>query len=241
MSNRFFVDPPIAGTRVQLGGDEARHIARVMRLQPGDGVVLFDDSGAEYAAHIEAVDKRLVTLAIVERREVDRELPFELSIACALPKGDRQKWLVEKLVELGVTRLIPLKTERGVAQPVDKALERLARGVIEASKQCRRNRLMRIEPACSWDELVGQGDPSVRLIADPGGAPLTALIDRVPSSVLVAIGPEGGFTDDELRVALQAGWQAVGLGPRILRVETAALALSAAIGLLHGGAHHGPA
>lgn len=241
MSQRFFIDRPIASTHVQLVGDEAHHIARVMRLRSGDAVVLFDDSGAEYAAQIEAVDKRQVTLAIVERREVDRELPFELSIACALPKGDRQKWLVEKLVELGVIRLIPLKTERGVAQPVDNAIERLARGVIEASKQCRRNRLMRIEPACSWDELARSGGDGPRLIAHPGGAPLTSLIERTPSSVLVAIGPEGGFTDEELRVALLAGWQSVGLGPRILRVETAALAVSAAIGLLHGGAYHDPA
>src|SRR5436190_713470 len=144
MSDRFFVSPPIAGDRAVLAGDEARHLAAVMRVQIGDEVVLFDGSGVEFTARVTATRKQAVELAIFERREISRELPFSLTLAVALPKGERQKWLVEKATELGVTRIVPLVTERGVAQPVESALERLRRSVIEASKQCGRNRLMEI-------------------------------------------------------------------------------------------------
>src|SRR5262245_31749149 len=139
MSERFFVNPPIASDLVLLTGDEARHLSAVMRASVSDEVLLFDGSGSEFAARITAIRKHEVQLLVVERREISREQPFSLTLAVALPKGDRQKWLVEKATELGVTQLVPLITEHGVAQPVESALERLRRSVIEASKQCGRN------------------------------------------------------------------------------------------------------
>src|SRR6478672_6735494 len=144
MSDRFYVEQPILGPTAELAGDEARHLATVMRLSVGHEITLFDGGGNEFIARIAKVTKQSVHCDILERREISRELPFSLSLAVALPKGDRQKWLVEKTTELGVTRLIPLITERGVAQPVEGAIQRLRRGVIEASKQCGRNRLMEI-------------------------------------------------------------------------------------------------
>ncbi|HEX5102258.1 MAG TPA: RsmE family RNA methyltransferase, partial [Pirellulaceae bacterium] len=132
MSERFYVEPPIDLPHVTLTGDEFRHLAAVMRARPGDEVTLFDGSGAEFAARIVHIGKREARLEIIERREVSRELPLELTLAVALPKGERQKWLVEKLTELGVTRLVPLVTERGVAQPTIGAVDRLRRSVIEA-------------------------------------------------------------------------------------------------------------
>jgi 16S rRNA (uracil1498-N3)-methyltransferase len=238
----------------------------VMRARPNMAVTLFDGSGAEFAARVERVGRAEVELAIVSRAAIDRELPFDLTLAVALPKGDRQKWLVEKAVELGVTRLVPLETARGVAQPVEQALVRLRRSVIEASKQCGRNRLMEIGQPRAWSELVTRpAEGAVRLVAHPaadeearrekgeggreegekaegryaaGQALLTLLAARpapLPSpfpllpSVLAAVGPEGGFTEEEVRAATDAGWQLVDLGPRILRVETAAIALAVAI------------
>src|SRR5258705_9842604 len=130
MSERFFVSPPIIADRALLTGDEARHLSAVMRAKVGDEVDLFDGSGAEFTARVVALAKHAVELAIVERRDLSRELSFALTLAVALPKGDRQKWLVEKTTELGVTRLVPLVTERGVAQPVTAALDRLRRSVI---------------------------------------------------------------------------------------------------------------
>src|SRR4029078_8545493 len=124
MSDRVYVEQPIRGLAAELGGDEARHLMAVMRASAGDVVMLFAGSGAEFVARIAKIAKHSVQLDILERREISRELPFSLSLAVALPKGERQKWLIEKTTELGVTRLIPLITERGVAQPVELAVER---------------------------------------------------------------------------------------------------------------------
>ena len=117
MSDRFFSSQPITTERVTLDGPEAHHLLHVMRAVAGVPLTLFDDSGAEFAAIVETVRRSEVIVRIVERRDVNRELPFDLTVGVALPKGDRQKWLVEKLTELGVTTLVPLITERCVAQP----------------------------------------------------------------------------------------------------------------------------
>ena len=144
MSERFFSAEPITAQRVTLDGPEAHHLLHVMRARVGEQVTLFDGSGAEFLAAVESLRRSSVDLQVIESRQMDRELPFLLAIGVALPKGDRQKWLIEKLTELGVAAIVPLTTERGVAQPAAGALERLRRSVIEASKQCGRNRLLQI-------------------------------------------------------------------------------------------------
>jgi 16S rRNA (uracil1498-N3)-methyltransferase len=243
MADRYFVETPIVGPRALLIGDEAHHLLHVMRAKPGQAVIVFDGSGAEFSARVERLGRSEVELAIGERSVVDRESPVELTLAAALPKGDRQRWLVEKAVELGVWRLIPLETSRGVAQPVDKALARLRRAVIEASKQCGRNRLMEIAAARSWESVCSAAEPHgcMRLMADPSGEVRLAdsLLSRQAARVQVAIGPEGGWTEEELGLARTQGWEIIGLGPRILRLETAALAIAAVIAEL-GSAASGP-
>src|SRR5579871_5731423 len=141
MSERFFVATPITGQLAVLTDTEAHHLAHVMRAKAGDAVMLFDGMGCEFTAEIKSISKSRVELIVLERCEVNRESASALTLAVALPKGDRQRWLIEKVVELGTTTLVPLETERGVAQPTSSALERLRRQVIEASKQCGRNRL----------------------------------------------------------------------------------------------------
>ena len=153
MSNRYFVAPPITADIVRLDGPEAHHMMNVMRVSPGAEVVLFDGSGAEFPARVSRIDRAGVELEIVARREIDRELPVEVTLAVTLPKRDRQKWLVEKAVELGVRRMIPLTTARSVAKAGSKALDRLGRTVIEASKQCGRNKLLEIREPVSWADL----------------------------------------------------------------------------------------
>jgi 16S rRNA (uracil1498-N3)-methyltransferase len=241
MSSRFFHSTPITSERVTLDGPEAHHLLHVGRTDVGHGVTLFDGSGAEFTAVVEKLGRSAVELRVVERIEVDRELPLALTVGVALPKGERQKWLVEKLTELGVTALVPLVTERGVAQPTAGAIDRLRRNVVEASKQCGRNRLMQVdEPKPLGDWLVSSGhnadgavdaDGDFRLIAHPGGSPFGELSLDSLKSARVAIGPEGGFTDAEVAVATAVGWQKIALGQRILRVETAAVALAATIAL----------
>jgi 16S rRNA (uracil1498-N3)-methyltransferase len=231
MPQRYFVAPAIVSEaggdrRVLLAGDEARHLVGVMRARVGDEVTLFDGSGSEFAARIVKLGKQAVDLEVVARKEISRELTLPLTLGVALPKGDRQKWLVEKATELGVTRLVPLVTERGVAQPVEAALDRLRRSVIEASKQCGRNRLLEIGQPQTLAEFAATAPPdALRLIAHPGGADVSTR--TTGDELWAAVGPEGGFTDDEVAVAEHAGWQRVSLGRAILRVETAALALAA--------------
>jgi 16S rRNA (uracil1498-N3)-methyltransferase len=226
MSERFFVESPIHGSHARLLGSEAQHAAKVMRAKVGDELTLFDGSGAEFTGRITAVTRQEIELEILERREVDRELAREVTLAVALPKGDRQQWLVEKLTELGVTRLVPLICQRSVAQPVDSALARLGRWVVEASKQCGRNKLMQIAPPVKWTDYARDANSGLRMIAYPEAATFARLQDA-SGPLIAAVGPEGGWTDEEISLALAAGWQPLFLGPRILRVETAAITIAA--------------
>src|SRR5262245_36827066 len=225
MSERFFVSPPITGDRAQLTGDEARHLTAVMRANAGDKVILFDGTEAEFFAEIVAVRKQSVDLRVLERRAISREPPREVTLAVALPKGERQKWLTEKATELGVARLVPLITERGVAEPTPSAIDRLRRGVIEASKQCGRNRLMEIAPPVAAVALF-ETAAGPRFVADAAGQAISAIHLSAGADVIAAVGPEGGFTSAELQAADIAGWQRISLGQAILRVETAAIAIS---------------
>jgi 16S rRNA (uracil1498-N3)-methyltransferase len=234
MSRRFFVDLPVDSDAATLTGPEAHHLVNVMRGQVGDRVALFDGSGFEFDAEITDVGRSTIELKIVDRREVDRELALRLTVGVAIPKGDRQRWLIEKLVELGVTKLVPLVTSRSVVQPSGKALDRLRRAVIEASKQCGRNRLMEIAEANRiTDYLSSVPGNTIALFAHPAEdiAPAPRTIPSDGCDVMIAVGPEGGFTDDEVALAGQHDWRSVSFGPRILRTETAAVALASLIAL----------
>jgi 16S rRNA (uracil1498-N3)-methyltransferase len=236
MPDRFFVESPVAGDRANLSGPEGHHLAHVLRARLGDVVTLFDGSGDEFPARIEKIGRSTAELVILERRQVNREMATALSLAVALPKGERQRWLVEKAVELGVTRLVPLITKRGVVQPAQSAMDRLRRAVIEASKQCGRNRLMEIAEPRQWSELAGADAEATRLMAHPGGISLREAVAPIADAaqrIVAAIGPEGGFTDEEVNQGIAASWRLVDLGPRILRIETAAVAIAACVEQLH--------
>ena len=268
--DRFFLqDPPHHGTAV-LTDEEAHHLLHVLRGKPGEQVVLFDGRGSEYTAEIVSTTRRDVQLRILESRSVCRERKTPLTLAVTLPKGDRQKWLVEKLTELGVTRLISLATQRSVATAERGTLVKLRRCVIEASKQCRRNQLMEITEPMTWQTFLSlcvsarsAMDSSVDVsmeknlprrwwIAHPleTAAPLTELwmsgvngmepsfsMDSVSSTdrtsselaygIVAVVGPEGGFTDEEVSAAIRVGFRPLSLGSRILRIETAAIAIAA--------------
>src|SRR3954470_474613 len=203
MSERFYSPHPITAGGMMLDGPEAHHLLHVMRASVGDEVTLFDGTGAEFRATVETVRRTDAELRIIERREIDRELPFELVVGVALPKGDRQKWLVEKLTELGVTTLVPLITERCVAQPAAAAFDRLRRSIIEAAKQCGRNRLMNITEPQMWVTWIARenGTSTQRLLAHPGGQPLIEFGLSQTDSIQLGIGPEGGITDAEVAAA----------------------------------------
>lgn len=236
MSERYFIDAPPQESRATLHGDEARHLAKVMRAKPGDIVTLFDGDGSEYAARVATIGRDEVTLEVLSHERIDRESAVHLTLGVALPKGDRQKWLVEKCVELGVARLVPLSCQHGVALPGAGAISRLRRGVIEASKQCGRNVLMAIDEPQTFETFIGCFDDGCwRGLAHPGGRPLAESLAGadVNAPFVAAVGPEGGFSRDEIELGKE--WRQVGLGKSILRVETAAIAIAASVSLLAAG------
>ena len=222
MANRFYTDDILRPGEYSLTGPEAHHLTAVRRGAVGDAIVLFNGDGCEYLAEIVSLGKKSVGLIVGESHVVDRELGFPFEVACAMPKGDRGDFLIEKLTELGVTRFTPLITARTVVQPKDARIDNLRKAVVEASKQCGRNTLMEIHTATPWDAFTS--DAELRVILHPGAVALSQLGISRSGSVAVAIGPEGGFTDGEIADALASGWHAATLGPRILRIETAAIA-----------------
>ena len=171
MSTRFYSPDPAQNGKLRLGPDEARHLSRVCRLGVGDVVEVFDGKGHASLAEIVRVEHESVELTAIGPPLADPCPPFPLTLASAVPKGDRFDWLVEKATELGVDRLIPIVTERSVVEPGAPKLERLRRAIVEASKQCGRNRLMILEMPVRWDQLSGLHSDSIRFLADPEGIP----------------------------------------------------------------------
>ena len=226
MADRFYIEHDLDLGDVVIDGAEAHHIASVRRFKVGEMIQLFNGDGSEYDAEIVAVDRKRVTVSIRNRRIVNRELGIELVIASAMPKGDRGDFLIEKLTELGVTRFIPLVTQRSIVEVKATKLPKLSRIVIEASKQCGRNQLMMIEESCRFNELLQRESlPERKLLLHTNS--MSEPLQGSATSVIVAVGPEGGFADEEVTMACQLGWRMASLGERILRVETAAIAAAA--------------
>jgi len=218
-----------AGT-ISLPEEESHHASRVLRCQTGDVVVLFDGKGNEATASIEAVSKRSVEAAIQTYDFAPRDHLGRLNFAVAVPKGDRQKSTVEKLVELGVDSLTPLATTRGVAVVDESNVDRLARYTIEACKQCGRNRLMTVGTSLTLNQLnIAQPHLQTWILhPDLPGTECYSIREACqlemtypPQQLLFLVGPEGGFTDDEVTLAVSLGAKILTLGDRIQRVETA--------------------
>jgi 16S rRNA (uracil1498-N3)-methyltransferase len=232
MSDRFYTPTPLAPGEFLLDGPQAHHLATVRRFSTGDHVTLFNGDGNDYPAEVVSTDRKRAVLTVFPGQPTLRELPFRLELATAMPKGDRGDFLIEKLTELGVTRFTPLQTARSIVQPKEARLDKLHQAVIEASKQCGRNVLMRVDPPIAWTRFQETADlPPVRVILHPplpGTQPqnLTGLSTEAirTGGIVFAVGPEGGFNGEELAEGEAAGWIRVSLGPRILRVETAAIA-----------------
>ncbi|QGJ72342.1 Ribosomal RNA small subunit methyltransferase E [Planctomycetales bacterium 10988] len=235
MSDRFYLQDEPKGETITISGPEAKHLATVLRAKVGDPVVCFDGKGKEYQTAILSIRGKTIELKLLSVEEVNREEATAIHLAVSLPKGDRQRYLIEKAVEIGVTSLTPLITERSVAQPTDKAWQRLERFVIEASKQCGRTRLMPIHSPVTWPKFAESqqevNPQQTRLFAHPYGSESHLDWKKLDfeKEFHIAIGPEGGFSEAEYQQALDAGWQAISLGPRILRVETAAVAAAVQI------------
>jgi 16S rRNA (uracil1498-N3)-methyltransferase len=230
VSIRFYCPDIPRDGRCRLPAEEARHLIRASRHVLGDRVELFDGFGFATIAQVVEMGRDHVVLAVEGPRIPEVPPPCFLTLATAIPKGDRFDWLVEKATEIGIERLIPLVTERSVVDPRESKLERLRRTILEASKQARRNRLMALDAPMSWSDLVRSTEFQVCLIARPDGLP-PACWPHLPKgrSITLAVGPEGGFSPAEEDLADLHGWCPIRLSTNVLRIETAGLAGAAAI------------
>jgi 16S rRNA (uracil1498-N3)-methyltransferase len=243
MSERrlFVPGERLGGPRLTLTGPEHRHLGLVLRARPGDTVTLFDGAGGEVDAEVIRVERAETELALGERRAVAGPA-VALTLLCAVPRGPRMDFLVQKSSELGVARLVPVVTERSVVRPdADGAngkrarWEKIAR---EAARQCGRADLPIVDPPVALAEaLAGPGLPARRFALFEGERSRSlrvALAGAEPAATALLVGPEGGFAAAELAVARAAGFEAVGLGARILRVETAAIVAVALVAGAYG-------
>ncbi len=216
-----------------LGGDEARHLTRVLRVQPGQQYEISDNRSAWLAEIVEARGAR-VLFRILEPIDT-LPPPVRITLCAALIKFDRFEWIVEKATELGVESILPVeaaRTEKGLFAASGKRAERWRRIARESAQQSRRATIPEILPAVRLSSALSQ-DADYRYFLDEAAAPpfLGALPATPHSSdrVAVLLGPEGGWTDEERRLAIDAAWRAVSLGPQILRAETAAAAAAAVL------------
>lgn len=234
MARRYYCNLDHAPGETILEGPEFHHLAHVLRLKDGDSLVLFDGKGKEAPATILNLGKRQALVQVEAPLLRPGVLPFSLTVATPLPKGDREMFLVEKITELGVTRLIPLETRRSVVHPKDCAT-RLHRYSLEACKQSGRNTFLEVDELTPLAQFLTHCTEEHRRILDlnpsRGGFGISNL---APSSVALLIGPEGGFTEDERTAASGAGFQTWTLPGNVLRMETAAIAASAILNHLYG-------
>jgi len=243
---RFFVAAPLYPDDVlALPDDVVRHVL-VLRLQPGDSIALFNGEGGEYSAELVEVERRSARVKIREFRALEVEPPYRLTLAQGIAGGDKMDWLIEKAVELGASGFVPLSTARSVVRLAGERAQRRQQhwqGVVRAScEQCGRNRVpdvMPVQEIGGWlDALPREPQPGeLRLLLSPRASISFAALPEAPpqSEVTVLIGPEGGLSGDEETAAIELGFTAVGLGPRILRTETAGIAILAALAARWGG------
>lgn len=231
IKRRFFLST-LLSQDITLDGNEAHHLLNVLRLAVGDKVVVVDTAGQAAVAEIMTVSQGKAILTIVEKLAENREAPIEVVLAQGLTKSDKMDYIVQKATELGIRAIIPFAADESVVKyEIGKQQSRQTRWqkiAFEAAKQCRRNIVPAVHDVQKLEQVLqGAGAGANIFMLYEGEAPLgikQALIDSRPGSYLIIVGPEGGFSAQEVTLAKAKGVQLVTMGPRILRTETAAVA-----------------
>lgn len=229
----------VQGEILGLGEQAAHHVAHVLRLRPGAAVKVFDGQGYEHEAVLREVRRTQVTVEVGKAVVSTPEPPFAITLAQGIPRGDRMDLILQKAVELGVTDMQPLWTARSQSHAGGERLEKRLRHwqgvVISACEQCGRATLPTLEPPVEFRHwLTGGLRDGCRLLLDPDARQSLGDIQPPGDSILLLVGPEGGISAEETTLAAAAGFSRVRLGPRILRTETAALAMLAGLQALWG-------
>ena len=226
------------GVSVLLGDDAANHVGRVLRMQAGQEMTLFNGDGYDYLAEIESVTKKQVAVRVESREIVDNESPLTIHLAQGISRGDKMDFTIQKSVELGITDITPIFTERcGVklkGERLEKKHQQWQKIAISASEQCGRAKVAQVHPPIELSEFLQQETDQLKLNLHPRATTTIKTLTRPESGVRFIIGPEGGLSDTEIEQAVASGYQDIQLGPRVLRTETAALTLLAALQLQFG-------
>ena len=241
----FYIEPAaLKKPNIVIEGSEVRHIKNVLRLKPGDTIRLFDGQGFEYEAAIQRVLTHRVEIRITHKFPATKESPVQIAVAQALIKEKKMDRLLRHLCELGITHWVPFISERSVPKPgahrLSARVERWEKILKESCKQCQRARLPEIIKMISFEELLqyGQSFDLKIVFYENVSATLHSLMSPAsqpaPEKILLILGPEGGFSDQEIDKVKAAGFVMAGLGPRILRAETATMAACALIQHLFG-------
>ncbi|MEM8487429.1 MAG: RsmE family RNA methyltransferase [Bacteroidota bacterium] len=232
MTTNYYIPPEqISGSYVVLPAEEAKHAGQVLRKRVGDVITAVDGVGGWYAVELTKVEKRRVAGMIRETKREVGEPEFQLTVGLGLLKNQRRfEMFVEKAVELGVSRIIPLTTAR--TEKSSHRTERMHKVLVAAMKQCGRSRLVQLDAVTGWDDVLAMGGFEQKFVchekANSGDVILGALDPR-STSALILIGPEGGFSEKEVDSAVERSFMSVSLGSRRLRAETAGIAACAGV------------
>lgn len=240
---RFFLEEIDGSAKeAEITGEEFTHLKKVLRLGPGDSAAIFNGRGLELFGRIESIGQRSAKITIEGRSEAGRESPLGLVLLQGLLKGDRPEFIVQKATELGLTAICFYTTARTVprveGEGVEKKLLRWKKAAIEAAKQCGRSTLPLITLAPGLREALQETKAGLKIVLweNEGTVGLKDLLSgKAPETAALLIGPEGGLSDEEVRLAEGAGFQKAGMGPRVLRAETAAVAAAAIVEYAFGG------
>lgn len=236
---RVFVHHPCApGALVELDPGDGRHLASVLRMKPGDRIAVVSAGVAWRADVIELARGRARAMIVERSDERSSELPFDISVLQAIPKGTKMDEVVEKVVELGAARIVPVRCERSYGGDSGHKIDRWRRIALAAAQQSQRLVVPEVDTPATFPEAIARFSARSRVIVAHEEAPQGSLKQAVERSsreqIAISIGPEGSFTADELRIATTAGCDIASLGPTILRTETAAAAMIAAVAALRG-------
>lgn len=238
---RFFSEAKLAlGAEVKLSENAAVHAVRVLRMNEGDKTILFNGDGVDYVAELVSVKKNTVFAKVVERQSVENESPLAVTLLQGISSGDRMDYTLQKAVELGVSHIQPIATERSVVKLNQaRAEKRVAhwQGVVNAAcEQSGRAVVPTVVTPLRLDQWLGQSsaDQACRLLLNPIGAKRFAELAKPKGDIQLLVGAEGGLSDAEIQMAIDHGFESVVLGPRILRTETAALVAMSTMQTLWG-------
>ncbi|MEH6548666.1 MAG: 16S rRNA (uracil(1498)-N(3))-methyltransferase [Pseudomonadales bacterium] len=227
--SRIYTDQTLqTGDEISLDTASSRYLVSVLRLSVGAPIILFNGQGGEFHAKLQHCQAKKVTVSIESYDDTERESPLNTHLAIGISRGDRMDWIVQKATELGVTHITPILTERTEVKLKgdrgDKKLRHWQQIAVSTCEQCQRNRIPQIDSPISLAEFLAQDIDALKLVLHHRSEQSLAELGReTVSSVVLLVGPEGGLSETEIDSALISGYQALTIGPRVLRTETAPL------------------